>query len=386
MRKLKVLQVNKLYAPFTGGVETVVQQIAEGLKDQADMKALVCNNHRESVTERINGVLVRRSGSFTMLGNMPLSVRFFRDLKKMSQGCDILHFHMPFPIGDLAGLLSGFSGKVVVWWHSDVVRQKKMMLLYRPVMEMFLKRADAIIVATQGHIDGSAYLAPYREKCRIIPYGVDPEIERQADQWCMHRQALEPSHTDRPVRFLFVGRLVYYKGCKVLLEAFCHVPNAELILIGDGVMKEELQGLVRQYGMESRVHFLGNVDDTELERQFMQCDVFVLPSIARSEAFGLVQIEAMSYEKPVINTNLPSGVPYVSLHKKTGLTVKPNDAVQLAAAMNWMVNHPKERERMGKEARKRAKSCFPMQGMLDQVLALYRELCQPVNRSNGENI
>ncbi len=373
MKKLKVLQVNKVYYPFTGGVERVVQQIAEGLADRTDMKVLVCNENKEDITENINGVEVHRSGSFYMFGSMPLSVKFIRDLKKMSKDCDIIHFHMPFPVGDLAGLLSGYRGKIIVWWHSDVVRQKKMMLFYKPVMKLFLRRADAIIVATQGHIDGSTYLKPYEDKCVIIPFGVDPVIEKKADEWVESEKNMkfEQEKKDKPVRFLFVGRLVYYKGCKVLLEAFRQVKNAELIMIGDGVMKVELKKLAEQYEIAERVFFLGNVSDEELEENFAQCDVFVLPSIVKSEAFGLVQIEAMAYKKPVINTNLPSGVPYVSIHKETGLTVEPEDAQELAKAMNWMVVHPAERKQMGEKARQRVKDEFQMHMMLEKVLETY---------------
>ncbi len=149
---------------------------------------------------------------------------------------------------------------------------------------------------------------------------------------------------DTQVTFLFVGRLVYYKGCRELLEAFCNVQNARLIMVGSGIMEKELKELTVSLRIEDRVLFPGNVSDEKLERYFAECDVFVLPSIARSEAFGLVQIEAMSYGKPVINTNLPSGVPYVSIHKETGLTVEPENPKELAEAMQWMVEHPKERQ------------------------------------------
>ena len=282
---------------------------------------------------------------------------------------------MPFPIGDLAELLSGYQGKVVVWWHSDVVRQKKMMLLYKPIMERFLKRADVIITATQGHIDGSAYLKPYAGKCRVIPYGVDPELEKRADAWLAQRPLKTfPQNEKRPVRFLFVGRLIYYKGCKVLLEAFRRVKSAELTLVGDGVMTDELKAMAESFHLTDRVHFLGAAEKEELYRQFEDCDVFVLPSIARSEAFGLVQIEAMSYAKPVINTNLKSGVPYVSVHGKTGLTVEPENVQELADAMNWMVKHPKEREEMGARAKQRVKEEYQITGMLEKTLGVYREL------------
>lgn len=374
MRKIKVLQVNKLYHPFTGGVERVVQQIAEGLQDDVNMKVLVCNEQKESVSETINGVKIHRSGSLGMLGNMPVSLKFIFDLRKAAKAADIIQFHMPFPIGDLAGLLSGFNGKIVLWWHSDVVRQKKMMILYKPVMEMFLKRADAIIVATQGHIDGSQYLKPYVNKCVIIPYGVDPAIEKKADEWFEKTKNRTEEKKDTPVTFLFVGRLVYYKGCKILLKAFRKVKNARLIMIGSGVMERELKELAVSYGVKDRVVFTGNVSDEELERYFAECDVFVLPSIVRSEAFGLVQIEAMAYGKPVINTNLPSGVPYVSIHKETGLTVEPENAGELAKAMQWMVDHPKERIEMGNRARLRVKEKYQMSEMIKNVYDLYKRL------------
>lgn len=375
MKKQNVLQVNKLYYPFTGGVERVVQELAEGLKDRVNMRVLVCSEDRTDKTETIGGVKVHRSGSFFMLGNLPLSVKFIRDFRRVSKNYDIIQFHMPFPIGDLAELLSGYQGKVVVWWHSDVVRQKKMMLLYKPIMERFLKRADVIITATQGHIDGSAYLKPYAGKCRVIPYGVDPELEKRADAWLAQRPLKTfPQKEKRPVRFLFVGRLIYYKGCKVLLEAFRRVKNAELTLVGDGVMTDELKAMAESFHLTDRVHFLGAAEKEELYRQFEDCDVFVLPSIARSEAFGLVQIEAMSYAKPVINTNLKSGVPYVSVHGKTGLTVEPENVQELADAMNWMVKHPKEREEMGARAKQRVKEEYQITGMLEKTLGVYREL------------
>ena len=173
--KIKVLQINKLYAPHIGGVEKVVQDIAEGLKDKVDMKVLVCSNKGKAVVDSINGVEVTRAGSFGIYFSMPLSLSIFTKLRKLSSDRDVLHFHMPFPLGDAAYFLSGFKGKVVVWWHSDIVRQKALMKLYKPLMDRFLKRADRIIVATEGHINGSSYLEPYRDKCVIIPFGIDIE-------------------------------------------------------------------------------------------------------------------------------------------------------------------------------------------------------------------
>lgn len=371
MSKLKVLQVNKLYYPWTGGIEKVVQQIAEGLKDKTDMEVLVCREKGRTVIEKVNGIAVYRAGSMGMFSSMPVSISFIKYLRQLSKSKDVLHFHMPFPLGDIAFLLSGYKGKVVIWWHSDIVRQKKLMKLYRPIMEKFLNRADTIIVATKGHIDGSDYLQKYKDKCVIIPYGVDKRIEEESDRYIEQHEA-SPNST-RPLNMLFVGRLVYYKGCEILLKAFKEVNNAELTIIGDGELRAKLEKEAEIYNLTNKVHFLGNVEEERLNQAFEDCDVFVLPSIAKSEAFGLVQIEAMAYGKPVINTNLPSGVPYVSLDRVTGLTVPPNDVQALADAMRWMVENNKDRIEMGKKARERVKEFYRMDDMLNRVLEIYKK-------------
>lgn len=377
-KKLKILQINKLYYPVTGGIERVVQQLAEGLNERTDMKVLVCQEKGKTAIEHVNGVEVHRAGSLGVLFSLPISFSFFWQLRKLSKGRDIIHCHMPFPLGDMACLFSGYKGKIVLWWHSDIVRQKKMMHFYKPIMERFLKRADVIIVATEGHIEGSKYLKPYKGKCRIVPFGVEPSIEKKADVWLEKSPETHTNLTNpkEKVRFLFAGRLVYYKGCKVLLEAFKNVQGAELVLIGSGPLEEELRAMVSRYRMEEKVTFLGKVSEKRLSEEFQNCDVFVLPSILRSEAFGLVQIEAMVYGKPVINTNLPSGVPYVSIDGETGLTVEPDNVKELENAMNWFVAHPEQRKTMGEAARKRVKEHYTMQGMLDGTMQVYEEVCR----------
>lgn len=370
MEKKRILQINKLYYPYVGGIERVVQQIAEGLADKTKMKVLVSSVEKRLVEEKINGVQVIRVPSIAMLGNLPISLGLTRKLRSIMKDIDVIHLHMPYPFGDLACLLSGYKGKIVVWWHSDVVRQKKMMLLYKPIMNMMLKRADVIIVATKGHIEGSEYLKSYQDKCMIIPYGVEQKIEQEADRYIIEKK--ETIIKNSKVQFLFIGRLVYYKGCKVLLEAFKDVKHAELTMVGSGNMEEELKELAKSYDIDGRVRFCGEASEEELYKHLEECDVLVLPSIARSEAFGLVQIEAMAFGKPVINTNLPSGVPYVSLDKITGLTVPPEDVQALAKAMQWLVDHDEERVAMGIRARKRMKEEYRLETMLERVLKVYQ--------------
>ena len=379
MGQIKVLQTNKLYYPVTGGIERVVQQLAEGLSDKTDTTVLVCQKEGKAVHENINGVPVIRCRTLCHISSLPISLAYVWCFKKEARKNDIVHIHMPFPLGDLACLLSGYKGKVVLWWHSDIVRQKRMMFFYRPLMNWLLRRADVIVVATEGHINGSRYLKPYADKCAIIPYGVDRRIKKTADDWL----AKENKKSEKEcVRFLFVGRLVYYKGVKNLLEAYSELVSKEpdlkekmtLDIVGSGPLEKELHEYVRETGLQDRIFFHTKVTDAQLVEFYKKCDVFVLPSQRRSEAFGLVQIEAMAYGKPVINTWLKSGVPYVSLNGKTGLTVNPGDIEGLAQALKKMTIDKECRTRMGEAARQRVEKEYTMEKMLQKTYDLYEKL------------
>lgn len=388
MGKMKVLQVNKLYPPVTGGIEKIVGQLSEGLADRTNTVALACQKKGPTQVERRNGVKVFRTSSLGIFFSMPLSLSFLRYFRRLAAQSDVVQIHMPFPMADLALLLSGCKAKVVLWWHSDIVRQKKLLVLYRPLMEWTLKRADRIIVATQGHIDGSEFLKPYENKCVIIPYGQDvipsdEEVRRANTQDAATATTVGDATTaeNAAIHFLFVGRLVPYKGCRYLLEAFsgmCRVAehNADLTIVGDGPLKEELVAQATEAGLADWVTFKSGLTDEAVQEELSRCDVLVLPSVERSEAFGLVQIEAMAWGKPVINTSLPSGVPYVSLDHETGLTVPPQDADALRDAMEQLASDAALRKQYGDAARKRVKEHFMEQQMLDATFSLYKELVE----------
>ena len=364
-KKLTVLQINKFYAPEIGGIERVAQQIAEGLKEKTQMQVLTCQHKGRRKEDQINGVSVTRSKTLGTKFSMPISFGLFGDLRKLSRQKDILLFHMPFPLGDLAYLLSGYRGKTMAWWHSDVVRQKKMMFFYKPIMNAFLRRVDRIIVATQGHIEGSAYLQKYREKCRVVPFGLEIESYKKD---VAARSPLQEQGGEGTVKFLFVGRLVYYKGVDVLLRAFGAVEHAELFIVGDGPLREELRAEAERMGRAEQVHFLSGISDAELKACYRDCDVFVLPSVASSEAFGLVQMEAMAFARPVINTWLKMGVPYVSLDGKTGITVPPGDEHALAQAMKTLAENPQLRRAYGQAGYERVCTEFSEQRMMQLLL------------------
>jgi len=373
--EIKVLQLGKQYHPHLGGIEKTMQQMAEGIQDKVDSYVLATQDKGEAYNAIINGVPVHYAKSWGIVASMPISFDLIMYLRKHSSEYDIIHLHMPFPLGDLACLLSGFKGKLILYWHSDVVRQKKMMLFYKPLMNWTLKRADAIAVATQGNINGSPYIKRFEKKCVLIPFGLRKEWEEKSDKYWISRLDHKGDINEK-LHLLFIGRLVYYKGCDILINAMAKLKELpiDLTIIGSGAMEEELKKRTIQLGLGEKVNFKGRVSDEEMEREITNCDVFVFPSVANSEAFGLVQLEVMAYGKPVINTSLATGVPWVSLNGVNGLTVPPLNSQALADAIRWMWENPAGRREMGINARERVKSEFNHEKMIGQILELYNSL------------
>lgn len=374
-KKLRILQVNKAYYPHVGGIESLIKQYSEelGQLDDVEVKVLVCRSERGKTQHgTVNGVDVTRAGSMGTYFSCPISFSFIRMFRRMAKNADVVEIHLPFPLADLALMLSGFKGRVVLAWHSDIVKQKKLLTVLKPLITKTLRRADCIIVATKGHIDGSDWLTAYREKCRVIPYGITPE-----DYLAIERKpVLTELCTDKnSVKVFFTGRLVYYKGVDVLLKAFEKVKNCELFIAGTGELEPNLKKFVTAHSMEQKVHFLGFLPDETLRQAYADCDIFVLSSVQKSEAFGIVQLEAMVYGKPVINTNLPSGVPYVSIHGETGLTVPPSDEMALAEAISKLASDKELREKLGKNAAERLQTYFNEKNVIKE---LYKALSENI--------
>jgi glycosyltransferase involved in cell wall biosynthesis len=279
---------------------------------------------------------------------------------------DIVHLHLPNPAAVLAYLASGHRGKLVVTYHSDVVRQRVLDTAFRPILYRFLDRADAIISATPNYIDSSPVLTRYRDRCRVIPFGIPVESYTRDSAPAAEIRA---RYGERLV--VSVGRLVYYKGFQPLVDAMREV-DGRLLIIGDGPLRAALEARIRAHGLQGRVTILGGVPD--VAPYYQAADLFVLASIARSEAFGIVQLEAMACGTPVVNTDLDSGVPYVSRDGESGLTVPPRQPAALAAAINRLLGDAALRERFGRAARDRVEREFSTDTMVARTLDLYRDV------------
>ena len=368
--RINVLHVGKFYPPAPGGMERVVQLLCEGEQSTTDSRVLVANTRIGTVRERWQGIDVTRVSSVAAIGSVGVCPTFPVELWRAKR--DVTVIHEPNPLALVADWASAQSGPLVVWFHSEVMRPRwKYRLLYRPFLRRVLRRASRIVVSSPNLAEHAAELNEFRDKCIVIPFGIDVERLRRTPE--VDRQAGEIARRYAGPRFLFVGRLVPYKGVDVLLEAMRTVDGTALI-VGDGPLRASLEAQAGTLGIRSRVHFLGRLPDDDVVAHLHGCDALVLPSTTRAETFGVVQLEAMACGKPVVSTNLPTGVPWVNRHGETGLVVEPGDAPALASALTRLGTDAGLRIRLGEHARVRVMEHFTAGRMAADSSALYRDV------------
>ena len=372
-RALQVLHVGKFYPPHMGGIETHLQTLCEELAKSVDVQVVVANDDRFVSEEIVDQVRIARVPTWLTLASTPLAPAMITRLRAYRG--DILHLHFPNPMAVLAYLASGYRGPVVVTYHSDMVRQKILGPLFEPLLHAALRRSAAIITTSPNYLETSKVLARHRDRCHVIPLGIRIQDFEQCDPAAA--AAIRQEFGDRLI--VGVGRLVYYKGFEYLIRAMRDV-SGKLLIIGKGPLRPELEALASELGIADRVAFLGKVDHHRLVACYHASQVFAFSSIARSEAFGIVQIEAMAAGLPVVNTSLDSGVPFVSLHNQTGLTVEPGNSEQLAGAINTLLDNPDLRTSFGRAARLRAKQEFDLDTMANRTLSLYERVARSRSR------
>jgi len=370
----RILQIFKYYHPHVGGVEKVARDIAEGLKDRVRTRVLASHEDLRTRRDNVNGVEVIRAGRLATRFSVPLAPRFPALMRRLAREADVLHFHLPYPLADVSYLMARPHGRVVAWWHSEIVRPKYLTKLYRPLLKRFLSKVDRIIVAAPQLVDNSPFLSQFKEKCRNIPIGIDIGRFRLTETIEARAEGIRKRYGNHIL--LFVGRLIYYKGVEYLIDAISCLSfrDATLLIVGEGPLEPELRALAAEKGVEDRVVFLGKAGDHDLLCYYHACDVFVLPSIANTEAFGIVQLEAMACSKPVISTDLPTGVPFINQHRKTGTIVRPKDAGGLTRAIQELFENPSLAAQYGEAGRQRVGEEFAVEVMLKRVMDLYQDV------------
>jgi rhamnosyl/mannosyltransferase len=378
-RRLKVLHIGKFYPPHRGGIETHLETLAGELCKRVDLRVVVASDNRKSVREIVGGVSVSRVPTWFTVASTPICMGMIRELRRSD--ADVVHLHFPNPTAVLAYLASGYGGCVVVTYHCDTVRQKVLGPLFAPYLHAALRRSSAIITTSPEYKGSSPVLLSHLDRCHVIPFGVEVSQFEHADPAAVYE--IRRQYGERLV--LSVGRLVYYKGFEYLIRAMTRV-DGTLMIVGEGPLRGKLEQLTRDLDITAKIKFLGGVPD--VIPYYHAADLFTLASIARSEAFGIVQIEAMAAGLPVVNTKLNSGVPFVSQHGQTGFTVTPRDPVALGDAISKLLDDSELRRAYGHAARLRAQQEFSLETMVRRTLSLYESVLAgtaPIGKGSAEN-
>ena len=326
-------------------METHLRSLVAYQSRHARVEVMVSNSGARTKIESLDGARITRLATFGSIASMPITPSLFWRLRGRSD--DIIHLHMPNPAAAAAYLVSGHPGKLIITHHGDTLGRALLRRTSDPFVRRAMARASAIIVSSQRYLDSSDELREFRDKCQNIPLGIDFTNQPPVDEEQV--ASIRARHGDRLV--LAIGRLVPYKGFAYLIRALRHT-DATLLLIGKGRLLPELRQVAQDAGVADRTHFLGFVDDTR--PYYHAARVFALSSITRAESFGLVQLEAMAAGLPVINTDLLSSVPEVSLHGVTGLTVPPANEEALATAIRTLLADETTRVNYAKAAKERA--------------------------------
>lgn len=368
---MKILQLGKFY-PVEGGVEKVMYDLLVGLSEQGIPCDMLCaSTGKDALQVDItpqNHIFCTKT--LLKIYATMISPEMVSRLRKIAPEYDIIHVHHPDPMAALALRLSGYKGKVVLHWHSDIVKQKKLLNFYMPLQNWLVRRADLIVGTSPVYIAASDHLAEVQEKCTYLPIGIsaiDPRKEQV--------EAIRRRYQGKKIIFS-LGRLVHYKGYRYLVDAARYLDDSYVVLIGGtGALRDELQRQIADNGLTERVKLLGRVADEDLAAYYGACDVYCLSSIMKTEAFAIVQIEAMSCGKPVVSCNIEgSGVPWVNKDDYSGLVVEPENGRALADAIRRIVEDKSLYYTYSAGAQSRFIEFFKKRRMIERCLELYQQV------------
>lgn len=372
MRPLpSILHFAKYYPPEKGGMESVTQVLAEGLAQAGHPVRVLCFTKDKAGTEQRRGVSIIRVPVELERASQPLGWRYFIKGLKAARQADVVHLHAPNLLASLMCRLLPRRVKLLVHWHSDVVGKGRLGAMVQPVERHMLSRADVVAATSQAYADASPMLAKVKHKVQVIPIGIPApradalQAKRDFDAFLAGRQFV-----------LALGRLVPYKGFSVLVDAAQHLPvGCVVVVAGSGPLAGELADQVRRLGLQDRVLLAGRVSDAELEYLFSRAMAFCLPSVERSEAFGVVLLEAMARGVPCVATTIAgSATSWVNQHGVSGVNVPPADPIALAAAIEALLVDPARRTQLAAGAVARFGDLFTAEKSVEGFAEIYQRL------------
>jgi len=349
-----------------GGVEQVINQIARGanrLGVKTDVLSLTPD--RVPRTIEIDGYLAHRARLDFQVASTGFSLSAFLRFAQLAKQADVIHYHFPWPFMDVVHFATRIKKPTVVTYHSDIIRQKNLLKLYRPLMWKFLGSMDRIVATSPNYLATSDVLARYPEKTSVIPIGLDKATYPQprAERLQFWQEKFGPKF------FLFVGVIRYYKGLNILLEA-AQGTDYPIVIVGSGPIEDELKAQAAQLGLRN-IHFLGFLPDEDKVALLTLCYGVLFPSHLRSEAFGISLLEGAMYGKPMISSEIGTGTTFINIADETGLVVPPSDPAALRQAMRYLWEHPEQAAEMGRRAEERYWKYFTAEQMVGEYVKLY---------------
>lgn len=367
---MRVLHFFKTSFPDTmGGIEQVINQIARGANElgvQTDVLSLTSD--RVARTIEIDGYLAHRARLDLQIASTGFSASAFWRFSQLAKKADVIHYHFPWPFMDLVHFATRVKKPTVVTYHSDIIKQKHLLKLYRPLKNKFLASVDRIVATSPNYLATSDVLKKFSDKVSVIPIGLDKATYPKAmpDRLQIWREKIGPKF------FLFVGVLRYYKGLHILIES-AKGTDYPIVIVGAGPIEAELKAQVAQLGLRN-IHFLGQLSDEDKVALLILCYAVLFPSHLRSEAFGISLLEGAMFGKPMVSSEIGTGTTFINIADETGLVVPPSDPIALRQAMQYLWEHPEQTAEMGKRAEERYWKHFTAEQMVKSYVELYGEL------------
>ncbi|KKB63840.1 glycosyl transferase family 1 [Robbsia andropogonis] len=366
---MRVLHFYKTYKPDShGGAEQLIWQLCTGAA-QRGIQADVMTVSKHTGTSDLGDHKHYRVREHISLASANFSATAFSAFKSHAAKADVIHYHFPYPFADMVHFLTRVRKPTVLTYHSDIVKQKNLLRLYRPLMMRFLGSVDRIVATSPNYVATSPVLQRFQEKVDVIPIGIDREAYPVPDT---QRLAAWRARFG-PRFFLFVGNLRYYKGLHVLLDALIG-SSYPVVIVGNGREEAALKAQATRLGLV-HVHFIGSIDEIDKVALLMQCEALLFPSHLRSEAFGISLLEAAMYGKPMVSCEIGTGTSWVNLANETGRVIPPNNPQALRQAIDWLWLHRTAAAQMGQAAERRYRDHFTAEQMVSGYVELYRSLC-----------
>jgi len=372
---MRILHFYKAALPDSvGGVETVIHQLSLGsVRLGHQVVVLAMSREKKSRIIDFEGYQVHLVPQSFQFASTPFGFSIFSVFKKLALEADIIHYHYPWPLMDLAHLFFMPKRPSLVSYHSDIVKQSFLKRIYSPVQNIFLREMEFIIASTSNYFLTSQVLNKFSSKVKIIPYGIEDFFEDT-----MHSHHLDSWKSVFPNPFFFfVGVLRYYKGLKTLIDASKET-DLKVVIAGDGPEAKKLKAYAKKIGA-AHVFFVGKISGLDKAALLFLCRALVFPSDIRSESFGLTLVEGLMFSKPLISCEIGTGTSFINQANETGYVVPPRDKDALAHAMQYLYDRPELAISLGLKGRERFKSHFDLKIMVEGYMVLYKQMMHDRN-------